>query len=577
MALQAIATPAKVRGADSRKSPAAPLRALAQPESGQVLQRCACGGGCPRCRGADAGLTVSRPGDADEVAAERMAGVALRPGAGPGVLRRAAGGPAGVDAALPSPLGTLRGGGQPLPDAVRADLEPRFGTDFGAVRVHADAPAAALAERYGAQAFTVGRDVVFGAGRYAPETGAGRGLLAHELAHVAGQRGRVDGSRLQAKVVDDDAHFPCRTTPTRAGRMTAADLAAREVSAATRAEAAATAIRATPITEATRGLLWTRFGLDYNDPRTRCRMIATLAERFDSIADGLRNTEVTYRCAATGEPPGPCTDDPANAWTTVGLFSSRIDLCDAFWGRGLDAEAQSLLHEWGHYLFVRRGLGDDPAVPFDTAACYAAFAFQVSGGPAVWRDDLCPPRTDAVPALDAARVAAPCPGNTYTSLTLTGGYLGGLPGLGGLPTAGVGLQFQFPITRMHDWEASFGPRITAAFPGESGGSRPPPAFLLGLRTGLEFRYRPWRFGANVGGYAEGGAAVVPSQDPANAGKYTAHPYAVGGLTGGIGFPIGRQTAFRLFAEVGAGAGYDRDDKQAFGIFQAGLGAAFEFR
>jgi hypothetical protein len=65
-----------------------------------------------------------------------------------------------------------------------ADSTPvaaRLGREFRGVRIHTDAVATAL----GALAFTVGRDVVFAPGRYAPGTAAGDRLLAHELAHVS--------------------------------------------------------------------------------------------------------------------------------------------------------------------------------------------------------------------------------------------------------------------------------------------------------------------------------------------------------------------------------------------------------
>ena len=77
--------------------------------------------------------------------------------------------------------------GRPLDARERAFLEPRFRHDFGEVRVHADAVSAASARAVGAAAFTAGRHIVFGAGRYAPGTPGGRRLLAHELAHVVQQ------------------------------------------------------------------------------------------------------------------------------------------------------------------------------------------------------------------------------------------------------------------------------------------------------------------------------------------------------------------------------------------------------
>ena len=83
--------------------------------------------------------------------------------------------------------GILAGSGKLLPDAVRAYFEPRFGHDFSRVRVHTDLRAAHSARALGARAYTLGHDVVLGEGQYAPETGEGRRLLAHELAHVVQQ------------------------------------------------------------------------------------------------------------------------------------------------------------------------------------------------------------------------------------------------------------------------------------------------------------------------------------------------------------------------------------------------------
>src|ERR1043165_6665012 len=78
----------------------------------------------------------------------------------------------------------VQSGGAELDAATRSSLEPRFGRDFGHVRVHTDTAAAESAAALNASAFTVGRDIVFGSGRYAPQTGEGRQLLVHELTHV---------------------------------------------------------------------------------------------------------------------------------------------------------------------------------------------------------------------------------------------------------------------------------------------------------------------------------------------------------------------------------------------------------
>src|SRR6266705_6707760 len=68
-------------------------------------------------------------------------------------------------------------------------MRRRFGHDFSAVRVHDDAEAANSARAVDALAYTIGRDIVFGAGQYAPHSTAGRRILAHELVHVLQQSG----------------------------------------------------------------------------------------------------------------------------------------------------------------------------------------------------------------------------------------------------------------------------------------------------------------------------------------------------------------------------------------------------
>lgn len=77
-------------------------------------------------------------------------------------------------------------------------MESRLGHDFSMVRVHTDEQAAASAQMVGALAYTVGRDIVFGPGRFAPGTSHGQHLLAHELTHVV-QQGGV-GQALQRAV-----------------------------------------------------------------------------------------------------------------------------------------------------------------------------------------------------------------------------------------------------------------------------------------------------------------------------------------------------------------------------------------
>ena len=88
-----------------------------------------------------------------------------------------------------------KGGGSPLPVALRSEMESHFGADFGGVRVHDSGEAAASAQAVNANAYTVGNDVVFNTGAYRPDTAEGQHTLAHELTHVVQQRsGPVDGT-----------------------------------------------------------------------------------------------------------------------------------------------------------------------------------------------------------------------------------------------------------------------------------------------------------------------------------------------------------------------------------------------
>jgi hypothetical protein len=88
----------------------------------------------------------------------------------------------------PAPRSAASAQGPSLDPATRGFMESRFGHSFGSVRVHTDSAAADQAESLAARAFTVGRDVYFGRGEYAPQTHRGRGLIAHELTHVVQQR-----------------------------------------------------------------------------------------------------------------------------------------------------------------------------------------------------------------------------------------------------------------------------------------------------------------------------------------------------------------------------------------------------
>ncbi len=124
-------------------------------------------------------IMLSNPGDACEQEADRAASLVVKNGdsvRSPRVLKERQ--------RPPFEKGSSEG---PLDTAVGESLEPNFGYDFSAVRVHTNAKAAASARALHADAYAIGRDIVFAEGRYTPQTSAGRFLLAHELAHVVQQ------------------------------------------------------------------------------------------------------------------------------------------------------------------------------------------------------------------------------------------------------------------------------------------------------------------------------------------------------------------------------------------------------
>jgi outer membrane protein OmpA-like peptidoglycan-associated protein len=107
----------------------------------------------------------------------------------------------------PEPARSDEGTARAIDPAVRQRMETRLGADFSGVRVHTDEAAAAAAGRERAQAFTIGDDVVFGAGRYAPASQPGDALLEHELGHVRDQQASGDVG-LQRQPVDEPFRPP---------------------------------------------------------------------------------------------------------------------------------------------------------------------------------------------------------------------------------------------------------------------------------------------------------------------------------------------------------------------------------
>ena len=94
-----------------------------------------------------------------------------------------------IPAAAPAPAAASISpvGGSPLPSGVRSFMEPRFGANFGNVRIHTGEAAAQQSSALSAHAFTVGEHVFFGRDQFKPESASGRELIAHELTHTIQQ------------------------------------------------------------------------------------------------------------------------------------------------------------------------------------------------------------------------------------------------------------------------------------------------------------------------------------------------------------------------------------------------------
>jgi len=185
-----------------------------------IQRKCACGGTpgatgeCEECHkknrlGLQTKLKVNEPGDIYEQEADRIADQVLasrtHPSVGdarPRIQRFSAQPtaqtgttPASVDQVLASP-------GMPLEPALRQDMEQHFGHDFSQVRLHFGSTAEQSAQDVNANAYTVGHNIVFGAGRFARGTQQGRSLLTHELTHVVqqGHAAAIDGRGVKIAV-----------------------------------------------------------------------------------------------------------------------------------------------------------------------------------------------------------------------------------------------------------------------------------------------------------------------------------------------------------------------------------------
>jgi hypothetical protein len=345
------------------------------PVGSSLLQRkCACGGNpgasgeCEECRrkrlagpgsGIQAKLSVNKPGDRWEQEAERAADAVLAgrtphsiSGFAPGQPLMRVDDSTAVGDVPPSVHDTLASPGRALEASTQKFMEPRFGHDFGRVRVHTDQRAAESAWDINALAYTVGRHIVFGAGQYAPGTPQGRRLLAHELAHVTQQTG---GASMVARQTPSQAPPPGQVAaesraqwyPSFPGcgpwqrrrldhQLTMARSHVRNAIAALQGE-----LNPSPsgiITMASSAL---NDQFHTHDPRH----IRTIISRMEGIQTNLNRGVNNFRCVTRAGCISQCNSTTADACAGP---SAPIRLCPGHFENGNYQGTINLIHEAGH-------------------------------------------------------------------------------------------------------------------------------------------------------------------------------------------------------------------------------------
>jgi hypothetical protein len=263
------------------------------------LGACACGGTCPRCQSKQPIQTN---------------GAARTVGSGAVLARQATGAVSENAQPIPAVVNTvLRSPGAPLDRPTRRFFDSRFGHDLSGVRVHTGTTAAQSARAVNAQAYTAGQNIVFDAGRYAPESPAGRRLLAHELTHVL-QQGAVSG-----------------------GSMSALALQRTPNTIDTQAQALITLAQDTTIP------------IDQRAQRLVTQILATYyssdASKFTQVNWVETNPGVTAVCAATGTPTMTCTME-------VGRY-----FVENTTNAGISRRVLQVGHEIQHVNQHRQGMG----------------------------------------------------------------------------------------------------------------------------------------------------------------------------------------------------------------------------
>jgi hypothetical protein len=487
-------------------------------------------------------------------------------------------------------------GGRPLGPALREYFEPRFGADLSGVRLHTDGRAADAADGLQAHAFTLGSDIAFARGAFAPESSAGRRLLAHELTHVVQQaRGAAPAIRRNGREGTTEFEEDVLTPPPLAGGVyrgrvrrrvfaPASDTQPREMvheaSARVEFDAANCSVR---LPHTFRFVAGEAGAADIcNEPARPAAVSAVDPARVteigrqyvEAINTGLQNW---YTVRLEGDGCGSACKDqdmpirvdataPASgaADTTI-TVSPRAGRADAATICAPDFNAGTNVHEGGHQVL---GAGDeyrerDAAVlarapqwgrvervrtdwsRMGSHHAYGRFALfherHFAHVPAFLQS--------IYPGCQARLVEVSRPALPDFRFSIGGGYasLGGVHG----GYADLGLEMGIPLDRLREWEFVVGPH--GRFIGNAGPTEQQ-AFLVGARMGLERRVNPAVGGFRIGAFGEAGAGAFRRESPSGSYEpepYTAAPYGELGLGAGYRFGPG-STTFDVNLEAATG-------------------------
>ncbi|TCV86753.1 eCIS core domain-containing protein [Sulfurirhabdus autotrophica] len=575
-------------------------------------RKCACGNhmaegkACAACSKKTTGLqrklAIGASNDPLELEADRVANQLLSEPEHHGISRasprvqryaRSAGGqtesvPASVDRVLASV-------GRPFDPALRQDMEQRFGHDFSSVRVHSDAAAEESARDVNANAYTVGHNVVFGAGRFAPGTHEGRRLIAHELTHVVQQAG-ADGVIQRDTAGGGSTEFEDKVTtliqPTSGPGLVEGTVTRTETAPASGSQ---------PRQVIHRGEMNVRFNpsdcsviipFGYNfvqaaqaasagfcdEPPASTAVPPLSATSFNSIKTSVLanvnrglNGWFNVRLSGAGC-PGSCAgrllpinvvarEETAHPDTTItvvnrGGRANSGTICAKSWN------SSTAVHEGGHQAL---GVGDEypeadeslratapqwfrpervrrdySAMGPDEHSRFAMFQERHFNAVKIFLEN-------AFPNCSANLQAQPRPVIPDYRIVLGGGYAS-LSGTSG-SFFEAGLRVGIPLDRLRRWEFVLGPQINMF--STSGGQRYASAFLLGARLGLERSTGEAGHGFTAGAFGEAGHGWFKSSD-----------YGPGGA--------GSRSATAAYGELGLGAGYRTP-------LLSGSSARFDFR